>query len=62
MTLEMKTRSRSKFYAIPASLETFELKLRVFVKHAKIQRRFVEIAQCNILVKEQLKVTKYALT
>ena len=62
MTLEMKTRSRSKFYVIPASLETIELKLRVFVKHAEIQRRFVEIAQSNILVKEQQKVTKYAVT
>ena len=59
MRLEMKT---SKFYAVPASPETFKSKQQVFAKHARIQRRFVEIAQCNILVKEQQKVTKYAVT
>ena len=62
MIIEMETIISSNHYVIPASLETFKLKLRVFAKHAKIQRRFVEIAQSNILVKEQQKVTKYAVT
>ena len=57
----MDTSINNKFYAIPVSLEKFKLKLRVFVKHAKIQRFFVTIAQSNILVKEQQKVMKYAV-
>ena len=62
MTLEMEISINNKFYAIPVALEIFKLKLRVFVKHAKIRRHFVKIAQRNILVKEQQKVTKYAVT